>query len=122
MDKYTFMSLNDALNLIGVRVTATGDIKSGDWSISDGKSLIRFHDGVVVPGKGPQNASRGHALLIALNDPGSVMTNNNLPMRGGRGGGRRGGRGRGSVFNRLGGGGGASEAMEMDDARRFKPY
>ena len=39
-----FRTLNNALSPLGIRVTDLGD---GQWSISDGHSLTRFHDGVV---------------------------------------------------------------------------
>ncbi|KAL4859335.1 hypothetical protein ACK3TF_001072 [Chlorella vulgaris] len=66
----TLASLNDALNLIGIRVTCpSGDVRAGEWSISDGRSLTRFHDGVVLPAKGPQQAGRGRQLLVAFNNP-----------------------------------------------------
>ena len=39
-----FRTLNNALSPLGIRVTDLGD---GQWSISDGHSLMRFHDGVV---------------------------------------------------------------------------
>lgn len=44
----TLASMNDALNVLGIRVTApTGDVRGGEWSITDGRGLIRFFDGVV---------------------------------------------------------------------------
>jgi hypothetical protein len=39
-----FRSLNNALAPLGIRVK---DLGAGQWSISDGRSLTRFHDGVV---------------------------------------------------------------------------
>ena len=39
----TLRRMNEALNHIGIRIT---DL-NGTWTISDGKSLARFHDGVV---------------------------------------------------------------------------
>ena len=41
-----FRTLNNALSPLGVRITDAGN---GQWSISDGHSLTRFQDGVVVP-------------------------------------------------------------------------
>ena len=38
-------SLNDALNLIGIRIIEVGD----QWSVSEGNALIRFSDNVVRP-------------------------------------------------------------------------
>ncbi|KAL4422173.1 hypothetical protein ABPG77_006862 [Micractinium sp. CCAP 211/92] len=66
----TLASLNDALNLIGIRITCpSGDVSGGEWSISDGRSLTRFADGVVLPAKGQQHAGRGRQLLQAFNNP-----------------------------------------------------
>lgn len=39
-----FRTLNSALSPLGIRIT---DLDEGQWSISDGHSLTRFHDGVV---------------------------------------------------------------------------
>lgn len=39
-----FRTLNNALSPLGVRLTDAGN---GQWSISDGHSLMRFQDGVV---------------------------------------------------------------------------
>jgi hypothetical protein len=39
-----FTALNNALTPLGIRVTNSG---KDQWSISDGRSLTRFHDGVV---------------------------------------------------------------------------
>lgn len=66
----TLASLNDALNLIGIRVTCPGgDVRNDDWSVSDGRTLTRFEDGVVLPAKGPAAAGRGRQLLQAFNNP-----------------------------------------------------
>lgn len=44
----TLASMNDALNVLGIRVTAPGgDIRAGEWSITDGRALTRYYDGVV---------------------------------------------------------------------------
>jgi hypothetical protein len=51
MQNVMLASLNDALNTIGIRVTSpSGNVGAGDWSISDGKSLQRYQDGVVSVG------------------------------------------------------------------------
>lgn len=42
---------------------------TSDWSISDGRSLTRFEDGVVLAAKGAQHAGRGRQLLTAFNSP-----------------------------------------------------
>lgn len=118
-------SLNDALNPIGIRVTApSGDVTGGQWSVSDGKSLVRFSDGVILGGKGA--VGRGRAVLEAFANPnrglaaaaqarsdaaaaGAGMVHGFVPPPGAyRRGGGRGGRGRG------GGGGGGGP--------RYAPY
>ena len=38
----TFASLNDALAVIGARLTAKGEVEEGMWTVSDGRSLLRF--------------------------------------------------------------------------------
>ncbi|KAK9809238.1 hypothetical protein WJX72_011898 [[Myrmecia] bisecta] len=68
-----FQTFNDALNLIGIKITALGP---GNWSVSDGKSLTRFADGVVLPGKGPQHAGRGAALLAAFQNREATAASN----------------------------------------------
>ncbi len=40
-----FMALNAVLNVVGVSITRPK--KDDEWSISDGRSLTRFRDGVV---------------------------------------------------------------------------
>lgn len=61
-------SLNDALNCIGIRITApAGDPSNGEWRISDGKSLTRYTDGVVIPAKGA--SWRGQQVLDAFKNP-----------------------------------------------------
>lgn len=55
-----FRTLNNALSPLGVRITDAGN---GQWSISDGHSLTRFQDGVVLPSKGAASAQRAKALL-----------------------------------------------------------
>ena len=64
-NKGNFNSLNDALNPLGIRVTAANDdVEHGQWQITVGKSLVRFEDGVVLPGKGEEH--RGQALYSAF--------------------------------------------------------
>lgn len=40
-----FMALNAVLNIVGVSITRPQN--NDEWSISDGRSLTRFRDGVV---------------------------------------------------------------------------
>ncbi|KAK9818699.1 hypothetical protein WJX74_008875 [Apatococcus lobatus] len=58
-------SMNDALNLLGIRIIEVGE----QWSVSEGKALIRFSDNVVLPSKGQATAHRGQTLLAAFRDP-----------------------------------------------------
>lgn len=68
MQEANIASMNDALNPIGIRITAPGgDVTTGQWSISDGKSLVRYADGVVLPGKG--ETQRGQQVLEAFQNP-----------------------------------------------------
>ena len=113
---------------------------NGDWSISDGRSLTRFTDGVVLAAKGPHQAQRGRQLLQAFNSPNhaaqaAAMAASNaaataaaiLPFvgfvppgvpasrpRATAPGGGGGGGGRGSVFARLGG--------RPQQEERYAPY
>ena len=41
-----FAALNSALAPLGIRITSAGPKQ---WSVSDGKSLTRFQDGMVRP-------------------------------------------------------------------------
>lgn len=47
----------------------SGNVHTDDWSVSDGRTLTRFEDGVVLPAKGPMAAGRGRQLLQAFNNP-----------------------------------------------------
>ena len=47
-------------------MVATGEPNEGKWSVSDGRALQRFSDGVVVPAKGPQAAGRADVLAAAF--------------------------------------------------------
>lgn len=63
----TLASLNDALNPIGISVkTAVKGDLGGDWTVSDGKSLVRLTDGLVLPSKGPMHVGRGPLMLQAF--------------------------------------------------------
>lgn len=92
-----FAALNSALAPLGIRITSA----SGDqWSVSDGKSLARFQDGMVgrfsssvmkcphasascaltevgdlkqtLPGKGAASLTRGQLLLAHFKTPGVI--------------------------------------------------
>ena len=68
MQEANVASMNDALNPIGIRITVPGgDVTTGEWSISDGKSLVRYFDGVVLPGKGA--VQRGQQVFEAFKNP-----------------------------------------------------
>jgi hypothetical protein len=120
---FTLATMNEALKTVGIKVTVPNDdIKSGEWSITEGKSLTRYHDGVVLAAKGPQMASRGQQLIdgfsASLNRARDAVRRQRESERhqqepggyyNGRGrgdarygGGDRYGGGGSSVFNRLG--------------------
>ena len=42
-----FMALNAVLNTVGISITRPQN--NDEWSIADGRSLVRFRDGVVGP-------------------------------------------------------------------------
>jgi hypothetical protein len=46
---------------------ALGEVEDGNWNVSDGRSLQRFEDGMVVPAKLPVMAARGRLLLRSYN-------------------------------------------------------
>lgn len=62
--------LNDVLNLIGIKVNAADE--NGDWRISDGRTLLRFSDGIRLPGKGA--TSRAQTILAAFQNPEAKTT------------------------------------------------
>ena len=69
-----FTALNNALTPLGIRVTNPGN---DQWSISDGRSLTRFHDGVVraLPLLGlPLQAQAVGCLCCVLPGPLTRMT------------------------------------------------
>lgn len=55
-------AMNAALSHIHMSVKQVGD----NWSVSDGKGLSRFADGMKLPAKGPLTAGRAMVLLQAL--------------------------------------------------------
>ncbi|KAK9906370.1 hypothetical protein WJX75_000703 [Coccomyxa subellipsoidea] len=64
-----FKALQRALTAVGVRLS---DLGNEQWSLSDGRSLTRFTDGVVLPGKGGMSASRGKLLQAHYKTPGAA--------------------------------------------------
>ncbi|CAL8462680.1 g2213 [Coccomyxa elongata] len=62
-----FKALQGALAPLGIRLS---DLGNGNWSLSDGRSLTRFHDGVVLPSKGIASAGRGKVLQAHYKTPG----------------------------------------------------
>lgn len=55
-------AMNAALSHINMSVKQVGE----NWSVSDGKGLVRFADGMKLPAKGPLTAGRAMVLLQAL--------------------------------------------------------
>ena len=65
-NKTVFELLNRALNPVNIRVTKPGEsFTENDWSISDGKSLRKFDDGLVLPGK--MQFFRAQTILETVN-------------------------------------------------------
>lgn len=62
-----FQALNQALNKINIKIVSLGEVEEGNWNVSDGRSLQRFEDGMVVPAKLPVMAARGRLLLRSYN-------------------------------------------------------
>ena len=83
-DTEVLNAFNSCLNKFGFKVSASPADQT-QWSLSDGKRLSRFVDGVIVPAPVPPGPGRGLAMMLTA------------PVGGGRGGGRggfsRGGRG-----------------------------
>lgn len=63
-------ALNEALTKIELKVVPVGDPAEGNWNVSDGRSLVRFYEGMIVPSKGPVTASRARRLMGALSESG----------------------------------------------------
>ncbi|KAL6782196.1 hypothetical protein ACKKBF_B39420 [Auxenochlorella protothecoides x Auxenochlorella symbiontica] len=86
-DLHVFRSLNDALAPLNMRVTApSGRWDIGDWSVSDGRALLRFQDGMKLPPKGPAAASRAQLMLDGFKKVGKVGPPGRTPGSGQRGG------------------------------------
>lgn len=56
-------AFNKCLNKFGFKVSAAATDQTA-WSLSDGKRLSRFHDGIVVPAPTPPGPGRGLALML----------------------------------------------------------
>lgn len=70
-----------------MRVTApSGRWDIGDWSVSDGRALLRFQDGMKLPPKGPAAASRAQLMLDGFKKVGKVGPPGRAPGSGQRGG------------------------------------
>eukprot|EP00854_Cymbomonas_tetramitiformis_P009455 gene9455-11199_t len=64
----TRMSMNDALNAIGMKLVHN-EADPSEWTVSDGKFFLkRYEDGMVIPA-GQAGRGRGLALLKASGDP-----------------------------------------------------
>ena len=86
-DTEVLNAFNSCLNKFGFTASASPADQT-QWSLSDGKRLSRFSDGMIVPAPNPPGPGRGLALMLTAPVGGG----------GGRGfgrGGRGGGRGRG---------------------------
>ncbi|KAF6256550.1 hypothetical protein COO60DRAFT_1528627 [Scenedesmus sp. NREL 46B-D3] len=65
-------ALNAGLEPLKIAVKASGpDPATAAWSVSDGRGLLRFQDGMAVPAKGHLTAGRAMVLLQAFSAGGS---------------------------------------------------
>lgn len=62
-DNEVLNAFNFCLNKIGIKLSASPADQTA-WSISDGKRLSRFHDGVLVPAPVPPGPGRGLAMMM----------------------------------------------------------
>eukprot|EP00891_Asterochloris_glomerata_P002875 jgi/Astpho2/2875/Aster-01029 len=71
----TLNSFNDALKCLGIQVKAAedADVSEGDWSVLDGKTLVRYRDGLVLAAKGVQHEARGEMLLSYMTGKPSAL-------------------------------------------------
>jgi len=95
-DAEVLNAFNSCLNKFGFNVSAAPTDQTR-WSLSDGRRLSLFTDGLVVPAPNPPGPGRGLAMMLT-----APVGNGD---RGGRGFGGRGGRGFGSRGGRGGFGG-----------------
>lgn len=83
-------AFNSCLNKFGFNVSAPDAGDQTRWSLSDGRRLSMFTDGMVVPAPNPPGPGRGLALMLT-----APVGNGNRGGFGGGFGGRGLGRGRG---------------------------
>lgn len=62
-DAEVLHAFNSCLNKFGFKVSAAPTDETA-WSLSDGKRLSRFHDGIVVPPPNPPGPGRGLAMML----------------------------------------------------------
>ena len=91
-DTEVLNAFNSCLNKFGFTASASPADQT-QWSLSDGKRLSRFSDGMIVPAPNPPGPGRGLALMLTA--PVVVGSGRGFG-RGGRGGGR--GRGFGGFY------------------------
>jgi 1-acyl-sn-glycerol-3-phosphate acyltransferase len=62
----TLLSINDALQPMNMRLSASGSVSAGNWMLQfeDGSSAA-FRDNMVLRSRGPEDAVRGRAVLRA---------------------------------------------------------
>ncbi|KAJ9522020.1 hypothetical protein QJQ45_005063 [Haematococcus lacustris] len=57
--------MNAILQPMHLRVIATGHVEDGNWQVQDGRSLLRFQDGMRIPPKGLSSSGRAQLVLAA---------------------------------------------------------
>jgi len=93
-DTEVLNAFNSCLNKFGFTASASPADQT-QWSLSDGKRLSRFSDGMIVPAPIPPGPGRGLALMLTAPVGGGGRGGRGFVGRGGRGGGRGRGFGRG---------------------------
>ena len=63
----TFLSLNDALQHIGLRVKFQGDVGEGNWIMNDAQGSYPYEDNMVLQARTGSDRSRGQQLWQAMN-------------------------------------------------------
>ncbi|PNH00420.1 hypothetical protein TSOC_013760 [Tetrabaena socialis] len=61
----TLDTMNRALNVLQIRVTATGDVREGAWQVAYGPLFLRYYDGIVLHPKNPATAAQRAPMVLA---------------------------------------------------------
>ncbi|KXZ44877.1 hypothetical protein GPECTOR_61g830 [Gonium pectorale] len=70
INQRTLDTMNKALGVLQISVTATGDVREGNWSVKYGSLMFRFREGLVLHPKNPAAAAqRAPIVLAAMTGP-----------------------------------------------------